>query len=80
MSAKRNENSQQHKPKNGLVAQFLIFGLVALCLLGFAGWYFVNLGEDAELIEPIMATVTKGEFVSQVLDQGEIQSLSLIHI
>ena len=80
MSAKRNENSQQHKPKNGLVAQFLIFGLVALCLLGFAGWYFVNLGEDAELIEPIMATVTKGEFVSQVLDQGEIQSSENVEI
>ena len=78
MSSKQNTHS--HNPKNGLVAQFVVFGVVALGLLGFAGWYFINLGEDAELIEPIIAQVTMGEFVSQVLDQGEIQSSENVEI
>ena len=66
--------------RNGLVAGFVIAAVVAVVLLGLAGYFFWNRGAETETINPIMATVTRGEFVSQVLDQGEIQSSENVEI
>lgn len=80
MTSKRIRSLRQHAPNNGLVAPFIVFGLVALALLGVGTYYFLNRGGDVDMIDPIMAEVTRGEFVSQVLDQGEVQSSENVEI
>ncbi len=66
--------------RNGLVAGFVIAAVIAVVVLGLVGYFFWR-GEGAsETINPIMAKVTRGEFVSQVLDQGEIQSSENVEI
>ena len=66
--------------RNGLVAPFVIFGIVALGLVGVGIYYWTSMGDATDMIQPIMANVTRGEFVSQVLDQGEIQSSENVEI
>ena len=59
----------------------IIVGLVVLALLIFGGFYWSQPGSDNEtIIEPILVSVERGEFVSQVLDQGEIQSSDNVEI
>lgn len=67
-------------PRHGLVAPFVIFGIVAVALIGVAGYFYFSGNGEAEEIDPIMAKVTRGEFVSQVLDQGEVQSSENVEI
>ena len=66
--------------RSGLAAPFVIFAIVAVALLGVAGYFYFRGNGEAENIDPIMAQVTHGEFVSQVLDQGEIQSSENVEI
>ena len=80
MFTKPNRSFGQHRHNSGLIAPFLIFGLVAVALLGVGAYFYVSSGGQTTDIDPIMAQVTRGEFVSQVLDQGEIQSSENIEI
>lgn len=80
MSNRNRFNHHSHHPNNGLAAQFVIFGLVAVVLLGVAGFFYVGRNNQEIAIDPIMSSVTRGEFVSQVLDQGEIQSSENVEI
>jgi len=68
------------RERTGSVAPFIIIAIVAIALLGVGGYYYFQKGDEAEAIDPIMATVERGEFVSQVLDQGEIQSSENVEI
>ena len=59
----------------------VIVGLVVLALIVFGGIYWSQSGSDTEtVIAPILVPVERGEFVSQVLDQGEIQSSDNVEI
>lgn len=70
----------QFQSRFGSTAPIALFGMVAFGLIGFT-FYYINNSEDAGLaINPIMASVEKGEFVAQVLDQGEIQSSENVEI
>ena len=69
-----------HNIRRGLVAPFVVFGIVAVALIGGGAYYYLNSGGEGDEIDPIMANVTRGEFVSQVLDQGEVQSSENIEI
>jgi len=81
MSIRTNLNRRTILSKsNGLVAPFIVFALVAIALLCVAGYYYFQNDGSADKIDPIMAQVTRGEFVSQVLDQGEIQSSENVEI
>ncbi len=80
MSIQRLQSIRQHSRTNGLIAPFIVFGLVALALLGVGAYFFMSRGGEADEIDPIMAVVTRGEFVSQVLDQGEVQSSENVEI
>ena len=64
----------------GAVAPFLIFGFVAGTLALVGVYFYVTQSNEAEEIDPILSTVEVGEFVSQVLDQGEAQSSENIEI
>ena len=59
-----------------------IIGTIALVglLIGFFAINFFTGGDKAELFDPITATVERGDFVSQVLDQGQIQSSENVEI
>ena len=66
--------------RNGLVARFVIAAVVAIALLGLMGYYLWNGEGVSETVDPIKTPVIRGEFVSQVLDQGEIQSSENVEI
>ncbi len=66
--------------RDGSIGPLLVIGVCLVLFLGGAGYYLFNRGDQAVTIEPIMAEVSRGEFVSQVLDQGEIQSSENIEI
>lgn len=80
MLLSKMNRSIQLVPRRALVAPFVIFGLVAVALIGVAGYFYFSGNGEAEEIDPIMASVKRGEFVSQVLDQGEVQSSENVEI
>ena len=53
---------------------------LACLLIGFFAVNFFSGGDNAEIFNPITATVERGDFVSQVLDQGQIQSSENVEI
>ena len=59
-----------------------IIGVVVLAglLIGYFAVNFFSGGDNAELFNPITAQVERGDFVSQVLDQGQIQSSENVEI
>lgn len=66
--------------RRGAFTPGVLFGFVALGLIGVSV-YFLNFGDSGNsAIDPIMASVVEGEFVAQVLDQGELQSSENIDI
>jgi len=68
------------KQRLGVSLPLVLFGFVTVAFLGIGGYYlFVN-RSDADFIDPIPATVTKGDFVSQVLSEGEVQSSENVEI
>ena len=77
---KTSLNSIARLARRGLTSSVVLIGIVASTLVGAAVYYVVNQEEDGPQIDPILAPVTQGEFVSQVLDQGEIQSSENVEI
>ena len=73
-------NNFQLSRRNGSTAPIALFGMVAFGLIGFTFYYMNNSEGAAVAINPIMASVEKGEFVAQVLDQGEVQSSENVEI
>ena len=69
------------RTQNGFSLVSILIGLIALTLIigGLFYYFYFNSGQKLT-IEPMLASVEKGEFVSQVLDQGEIQSSENIEI
>lgn len=59
-----------------------IVGVIAFTglLIGYVAINYFSGGEKAELFNPITASVERGDFVSQVLDQGQIQSSENVEI
>ncbi len=75
------KNRHSSPSRRGLVAQFVIFTVVAIALVGVGiFFYYPSFSGNQDSIDPILATVTRGEFVSQVLDQGEVQSSENVEI
>lgn len=66
--------------RRGLSATVIMIILVAtgLSIAGIA--IFLNGGDSGTTINPILAEVQRGEFISRVLDQGEIQSSENVEI
>ncbi|MEZ6096570.1 MAG: HlyD family efflux transporter periplasmic adaptor subunit [Pirellulaceae bacterium] len=66
--------------RRGISLPVIILAIVTLLLLGSGTFFVLKRGSSTPAIDPILATVTEGEFVSQVLDQGEVQSSENIEI
>ena len=81
MPRQKKSKTMKFVSRNGVSLFAVIITLVSLALVAGGVFYFkFSKGEDLDTIEPILATVEQGEFVSQVLDQGEIQSSENIEI
>jgi multidrug resistance efflux pump len=66
--------------RRGVVAPLIATGIVLMLLVGSGVYFFFLRGDQAPTFSPILADVTRGEFIAQVLDQGEIQSSENIEI
>ena len=73
-------NYLNRNSRTGSATPFIVFGFVAVALVAFAAYYGISLQNTTEVIEPILVKVERGEFVSQVLDQGEVQSSENVEI
>lgn len=61
----------------------LVLAAVVIAVLILGGVFavkYVNSGDSQEIFDPILATVERGDFLSQVLDQGTIQSSENVEI
>ena len=67
-------------PRHGSFTPIALFGVVAIGLIAVTIYYMSSGEGTAMAIEPILAAVEKGEFVAQVLDQGEVQSSENVEI
>ena len=66
--------------RSGSLTPIVLFGVIAIGLIGVTVYFMANKEGTALAIEPILASVEKGEFVAQVLDQGEVQSSENVEI
>jgi len=66
--------------RNGVAFQLVIGAVVVAALLGGGAFYFLKNRDSGETFSPILTEVKWGEFVSQVLDQGEVQSSENVEI
>ena len=70
-----------YTPRRGVSTIAVIGGLIVLALIGGGIFFWINSSSsDDTLIQPILVQVERGEFASQVLDQGEIQSSDNVEI
>lgn len=73
-------NFRHFGSRRGATGSLVVFGIVATTLLGAGVYYLMSQDESQGMIDPILSSVKKGEFVSQVLDQGEVQSSENVEI
>ena len=76
----RNNHEIRFSRRRGSALALVLYGIAALLLIGLALYFAFQPGTEAELIDPILAEVEQGEFVSLVLDQGEVQSSENVEI
>ena len=82
-SQMQNKPLRKHNHNRHGATLPLILGGVVIAVLVLGGVFavkYVNDGDSQEIFDPILATVERGDFVSQVLDQGEIQSSENVEI
>ena len=68
------------KVRHGSITPIALFAFGVLGMIGVGVYFLFSGGGGAVAINPILTTVEKGEFVAQVLDQGEIQSSENVEI
>lgn len=66
--------------RRGIATSLIIAAIVAFLLVGGGFYLFSIKGTTEVVINPILSEVRQGEFINNVLDQGEIQSSENIEI
>ena len=66
--------------RSGGTIHLVIIALIAIALVGSGVLYAMRGSKTAVMDQPITSQVSKGKFVSHVLDQGEIQSSENVEI
>jgi len=66
--------------RRGATLTLVVYGFAALLLIGLALFFVFKPTDIENDIDPILAEVERGEFVSLVLDQGEVQSSENVEI
>lgn len=76
----RNNHENGFSRRRGSALALVLYGVAALLLIGLALYFAFKPNGEENQIDPILAEVEKGEFVSLVLDQGEVQSSENVEI
>jgi len=77
----RQLRNELHSSRSGSAGMVVLVVVVALALLGYGGyWLYSNTQIGTAEFKPITAFVTEGDFIAQVLDQGEIQSSANVEV
>lgn len=77
----KSETPIVNHQRNGISVIVVLISLVSVTLVAGGIFYFgFRNTDDRVAIQPILAPVEKGDFVSQVLDQGEVQSSENVEI
>jgi multidrug resistance efflux pump len=58
----------------------VLIGVIVLVVMGVGGVYWANSQGGGAAISPVLATVTKGDFVANVLSDGELQSSENVEV
>ena len=66
--------------RTGSTSVFAIGGLLMIVAIGGAAYWWINRDGGMAADEPITREVFRGDFVAQVLDQGEVQSSENVEI
>ena len=66
--------------RGGSALPIMLLGLALLSAAGVTFYYLASGTTESFGVQPIMTTVERGQFVSQVLDQGEVQSSENVEI
>ena len=81
LSCRSTSRSRSKSDRRGAALPKIIGVIVAVALLaGYLAINFFTNERTSEIFAPITATVERGDFVSQVLDQGQIQSSENVEI
>lgn len=72
--------SKTRQARHAVVAPLLIAAVVLVLVLGGGTAYWLSGRDSSDTFAPILAEVEIGEFVTQVLDQGEVQSSENVEI
>ncbi len=73
-------NVRSKSDRRGIATSLIITAIVAFLLVGGGFYLFTIKGKTELVINPILSEVRQGEFINNVLDQGEIQSSENIEI
>ena len=66
--------------RRGVVTSVLLVGAAVCAIIGAIAWFYFRSGESAPNLNLMTAEVDRGDFVSKVLDQGEVQSSENVEI
>lgn len=83
MSCKRpsqNRTSRQHGRRDGISRPVVILFFLLIGAAAFGGYSLLAGRSTEPAFNPILAEVIQGEFVSKVLDQGEIESSENVEV
>lgn len=70
----RNRNPRYHFRRNGISRPVVILLILLIGGVAFGAFSLLAGGSSEPAFNPILAEVIQGEFVSKVLDQGEVES------
>lgn len=66
--------------RQGSVLNLVLIGVLFVVILGVGTWAYLSGSGTSNLDEPLTAKVTRGLFIKEVLDQGEIQSSDFVEV
>ena len=76
----QNRIPRHHVARDGISRPVVILLILLIGGGAFGAYSLFSGGSSEPTFDPILAEVTQGEFVSKVLDQGEIESSANVEL
>ncbi len=82
--ATKRPRSPHRRPSGGRRGQVdtpILVGAIVLALAGiFGAWWLLGRGEDAETDRALMHRVTRGEFLLEITERGDLESSDVVEV